>query len=612
MYHLSLSLPAFIYRPRASRSLGPCDPRIIGIHLFSMNKNKILPALVAVLTGISLPARLRAECWKYHVDHVFPCAVSIIPATVKTADSDNCPAKKELKPQFPQYVCDYIGVDGEDYSAAIEAEQQGMDKDSLKRLGVKINDEPRPASQNVREFNKSAFSDQEDVLRFSRQAYADYRSALSKFLKRTNPRWIQNHPLKVQLAMVSRDIAFYYLEIHLTHVLRPFLGKEIVAKYFSNAKEGVRQNTWHWKPYLKPIQNRETELQKIRNQATQTYLRQKRSEIAKELGTKYGAKFDANYDASEAAVDLRYPKKELNPLILKQTSHIVIKASLVTVKTPPSPAFLPNNIDEIGKRNYFRRTFSFDLKDPKHKTVNTGVLSMGLDRISKEAKVAIWHALGLTQTVGNPEQKVPLVFEQYNGTCGIAALTQYMRAHGQKVTVQELSRLSRDRGLSYFGGDNPSAWGGTPQENTGRAAKFYGDSVNGSFWMQFLQGSKNGKPNPDPYYDPYLRRFQSGDQKRLENAIRSHQGAIVTVSSNILWGAAGYPGPAGPDHDVYVTGEEVNKATHKIIGYYINDSGTGEGGRFVDAKTFLRAWIYGGDEIATISPIQGLAQQSAR
>jgi hypothetical protein len=546
-----------------------------------MNNAKFFSALIAVLTALTVPVRLHAECWKYHVDHVFPCAIS----TVTTPAKSDCPDKSDLKPKFPQYVCDYIGVGGIYYSIAKTSKSQG------KRVPVKS----PPA--NISGFNGANLSAQNEIIDFSRQAYADYLKAISIFLKRSDPREIRdNYPAKVRLAMASRE---YYAYPHskLTHVLRPFLGKEIVAKYLSTAQKGVHQNTWHWKAYWAPIQKRRSALEKIKNQATQAYLRQKRSEIAKELGTKYGAQFKSNYDAAETAVNTRYAKGKTTKLLpLAKPSYIV--------KAPPSPAFLPNNLNEIALRNYFSISYSLDPYDPKGENFNLGDLRRGLDRISAEAKVAIWHALGMTQTVGNPEQKVPLVFRQYNGTCGIAALTQYMQAHGQKVTVQELSKISRDRGISDFSGDNPGSWGATGAE--GQAAQTYGYHSDDSFWMTFPPGAKENKS--DPYYDGYIKRYQNQDQKRLEDAIRANRGAIVSVASKVLWGPLD-KWPAYPDHYVYVTGEEINSSTNKILGYYINDSGTGEGGRFVDAKTFLRAWIYGGDEIAIIAPIPGLAKQ---
>ena len=545
-------------------------------------RNKTLFALFGIWAALSVPMSLHATCWKYHVDRVFPCAVSIVPAPVKNPDANNCPAKSDLNSHFHQYTCDYIGVVGDD-----DAKSPSV-------------------SQNIHDFNKDALfaqkkTDQEDMIDMSQRAYDDYLNALSNFLKRTDPKEVrENYPVKIQLALASRELSYSYVQFKLPHVLRPFLGKEIVAEYFSNAKMGVRQNTWHWKPYLAPILKRTAELQKIKNRATRAYLRQKRSQIAKELGTKYGAEFNANYQASETAVDARYPKeKRAKPLTLKKSLHSAIKV-------PPSPAFLPDNLKEIAQRNYFRRAFSLDPHDPKGKNVNLGDLRLGLKRVSEEAKVAIWHALGMTKTVGHPEQKVPLVFEQYNGTCGIAALTQYMQAHGQKVTVQDLSKISRDRGISDFSGDNPNAWGGTYSGGEGRAAQLYGYHSDDSFW-ETLPPAKANKS--DPRCDRCIQRCQREDQKRLEDAILNHQGAIVSVSTKFFWGPSESNGPAYADHYVYVTGEEMNTSTHKIVGYYINDSGTGEGGRFVNAKTFLRAWIYGGDEIATIAPIPGLARR---
>ncbi len=554
-------------------------------------RNKTLFALFGIWAALSVPVSLHATCWKYHVDRIFPCAVSIVPAPVKNADANNCPAKNDLDPHFHQYTCDYIGVGGIHYAL--------MEGDDTEKSP--------PVSQNLRDFNKATlfsqqkFPDQQDVIDMSERAYEDYLDALSSFLKRTDPREVRkDYPVKIQLAMASRDISYSYVQFKLPHVLRPFLGRKIVAKYFSNAKMGTRQNTWHWKPYLAPILKRTAELKKIKTQATQAYLRQKRAEIVKELGTKYGANFLANYQASEAAVDARYPNKKIaKPLTFKKPVHPIVKA-------PPSPAFLPDNLKEISQRNYFRRDSSPDAQDQTGKIFNFGDLRLGLKRVSEEATVAIWHALGMTQTVGNPEQKVPLVFEQYNGTCGIAALTQYMQAHGQKVTVQELSKISQDKGISDFSGDDPGTWGGTYSGAEGRAAQLYGYHSDDSFWMTFEPETIN---KSDPNYDGYIQRYQREDQKRLDEAIRRHQGAIVSVAAKVLWGPSMVRGPAATDHYVYVTGEEINASTHKILGYYINDSGMGEGGRFVDTKTFLRAWIYGGDEIATIAPIPGLAQR---
>ena len=49
-----------------------------------------------------------------------------------------------------------------------------------------------------------------------------------------------------------------------------------------------------------------------------------------------------------------------------------------------------------------------------------------------------------------------------------------------------------------------------------------------------------------------------------------------------------------------VTGAEVKKADGTVLGFYINDTGTNEGGRFIPRRQFLKAW--GGNGRVLLEP----------
>ena len=52
---------------------------------------------------------------------------------------------------------------------------------------------------------------------------------------------------------------------------------------------------------------------------------------------------------------------------------------------------------------------------------------------------------------------------------------------------------------------------------------------------------------------------------------------------------------------IFVTGEEVSNKNGQVLGYYINDTGTGEAARFVPKKDFDRAWRGSGYELVVFN-----------
>ena len=75
----------------------------------------------------------------------------------------------------------------------------------------------------------------------------------------------------------------------------------------------------------------------------------------------------------------------------------------------------------------------------------------------------------------------------------------------------------------------------------------------------------------------------------MDKAIKKTGDAIVSMRARPLWNDRAIPPDAG--HAVYVTGAEVDKSG-SVVGYYINDTGSGEAARFVRKADFMRAWNY--------------------
>ena len=62
---------------------------------------------------------------------------------------------------------------------------------------------------------------------------------------------------------------------------------------------------------------------------------------------------------------------------------------------------------------------------------------------------------------------------------------------------------------------------------------------------------------------------------------------IIGADTERLWNDRKF---RGGGHFVAVTGAEMDRKSGKPLGYYINDTGTNEGGRFITLKQFNAAW----------------------
>ena len=210
-----------------------------------------------------------------------------------------------------------------------------------------------------------------------------------------------------------------------------------------------------------------------------------------------------------------------------------------------APPVLPQAEEQTDKRNYFARGYI-----------------EGAKRLKDDALIQGYHYVGYSQTVGDPSGAANNIVQQKGDSCGVGAVNQRMEALGDKTPIQTLAQESWKKGY-YKETVDPSGnlQGTTYWSDMGKIAQDHGFKVN---------------------------RIDQGTTQDLDKAVRNEGGAIVRTREATLWNNTNFPPDAG--HFVYVTGLEQRTSDGQVLGYYVNDTGTGEGGRYVPADTMAKAF----------------------
>jgi hypothetical protein len=142
-------------------------------------------------------------------------------------------------------------------------------------------------------------------------------------------------------------------------------------------------------------------------------------------------------------------------------------------------------------------------------------------------------------------------------TSGLVAAEQVLRRCGIEVTEADLLQLAAGRGLCDLasGSVSPLDLAVLLEECGARAHFRVAETV-----------------------DDLALRVQLG------------QGVIVLVNAGVLWGEADHWGDGGANHAVVVTGVARDPETKELLGFFINDSGSNEAGKFIDLQTMQAAW----------------------
>ncbi len=227
---------------------------------------------------------------------------------------------------------------------------------------------------------------------------------------------------------------------------------------------------------------------------------------------------------------------------------------------PPKPH--PLSELEYRQRGYFNRGYA-----------------EGMERLKDDALLSLSHSLGLSHTVGNPQEKAKNIIYQKGGTCAVEAQYEVLKSYGQNVTPKGLAEEAFKKGYySEVQLKSGELIGGTFSGNDGKLLRDHG--------LNIKVFSPTGKP-----------AAASVRSAELGQAIEKNGGALVGVEAGRLWND---PSSSG-GHQILVTGEEVSNKNAQVLGYYINDTGTGEAARFVPKKDFDRAWRAHGYELVVFN-----------
>ncbi len=188
-------------------------------------------------------------------------------------------------------------------------------------------------------------------------------------------------------------------------------------------------------------------------------------------------------------------------------------------------------------------------------------IEAAMSRIKQEYEITFWHYFGMSTTIGHPLVALPYIVHQKSGTCGVESQYEALRAHDISANPAALAQEAYKNG--WYGENDPQAGISSPFEGT---------------------EMPNSNQLLTAHHLPSKLIYQA-TTRDLKQSIAYGGGAIVALRSNRLWDDK--PGPV--DHAVYVSGAELG-SNGKILGYYVNDTGTGEGMRYVPAQQFEEAW----------------------
>lgn len=178
---------------------------------------------------------------------------------------------------------------------------------------------------------------------------------------------------------------------------------------------------------------------------------------------------------------------------------------------------------------------------------------------------------------GNPDDCIAFNHQQgdnvlgFNGTCGLVSCEDVMKQHGLNVSENDVVWHALEHGECNFD-SNPDFAGGTTPFDQVEILKDYGIDAK-------VEVGQN-------IYD-------------LANTIESGKSAIIFVNAGVLWDDPRAYGTGESNHAIVPTG--VVRDGHdlsKIIGFYINDSGTGVSKEFVPVQKFEEMWLRNGAGIA--------------
>jgi hypothetical protein len=447
------------------------------------------------------------------------------------------------------YPCAFAYSDGKPYEERVMDFECDYMHASLKTADVSFNSMPTLPAQKA--FLRSVRSDAEE-------AHTKYLEDTAAAIKKTDPAKL---PKTLSQTERLKRIAALNIELS-TSVFKaaaPFLWPPREGETYIEKTAGAWPQSW--RPYIEPLRERARQLQGQLHDGEMALIDKTSADLQKTLkakglskaiagakspggGAALGVVFDGTALRGELAVFALPPEPSLKT---KSGASILgaVPIPLSDLRAEPPP--IPESEHDRAQRNYFAR----------------GVAA-GTARLKDDAAIAVWHAFGITSTIGDPYGKSQLIFRQEGPSCAVASQAEVLHARGKNVPVDQLAREGYDKGYYVdYETASGSRDGGTPWESVNSLLKDHG--VNSS-------------------------NVSDATPEDLDKAIRAspQHDAIVYVKVKMFWKDPDVPDSA--THAVYLTGEEV-EPSGKVRGYYINDTGQGESGRFISAADFNKVWL---------------------
>ena len=184
-----------------------------------------------------------------------------------------------------------------------------------------------------------------------------------------------------------------------------------------------------------------------------------------------------------------------------------------------------------------------------------------------------------TIVIGDPEGDKAFTHQQgdnwlgYLGTCGLCSCENILRSFGLDVTETDMVVFAAQRGLCNTDDPDPRNCGGATPFALADILTRHGIAA-----------------------DTLL----NGSLEDLAGNIEQGRGVIIGVNAGVLWNDANSDSGGPANHAITVTGVARDPMSGEIQGYFINDSGTGKAGQFVDAAVMREAWEEaGGVQVVT-------------
>lgn len=170
---------------------------------------------------------------------------------------------------------------------------------------------------------------------------------------------------------------------------------------------------------------------------------------------------------------------------------------------------------------------------------------------------------------GNPDECIKFNHLQgdnylgFNGTCGLVSCEDVLKQHGLNISENDVVWHATTNGECNID-TNPDLCGGTTPFDQAEILRDYGVDAE-------VVNLRN-------VYD-------------LADRIESDRSVIIGVNAGVLWDDIRYYGTGEPNHAIVPTGVVRDANDYKnILGFYINDSGTGQSKQFIPINQFEEMW----------------------